>query len=63
MPEYRAYMVGTDGHILKATELVCPNDEAAKEYVRQLAQLVDGQDVELWQRERLVQMFCTRNDR
>jgi len=60
MPEYRAYMVGTDGHIVKATELVCPNDEAAKEYARQL---VDDHDVELWQRERLIQMFSTRNDR
>ncbi|HJW99971.1 MAG TPA: hypothetical protein VJ453_07410 [Terriglobales bacterium] len=49
MPEYRAYMVGTDGHILKATELVCPNDEAAKQYARQL---VDGHDVELFTNDR-----------
>jgi len=53
-------MVGTDGHILNVAELVCPNDESAKEYARQL---VDGHDVELWQGERLIQTFSTRNDR
>ena len=60
MPEYRAYMVGTDGHILNVAELVCPNDESAKEYARQL---VDGHDVELWQGERRIQISGLTNDR
>ena len=58
MPEYRAFMVGLDGHILNVIELVCPNDESAKEYARQL---VDGH--ELWQGERQIQTFSTRNVR
>jgi hypothetical protein len=60
MLEYRAFMVGVDGHILRAIELVCPNDESAKEYARQL---VDGCDVELWQGERQIQTFSTGNVR
>ena len=42
MPEYRAYMIGPDGHIIKRIELVC-DDEAAKQ---QAKALVDGHDVE-----------------
>jgi hypothetical protein len=30
MPEYRAYIVGHDGHFKEAIPLVCPDDEAAK---------------------------------
>jgi hypothetical protein len=30
MAEYRAYIVGEDGHFVRAVELVCPNDETAK---------------------------------
>jgi hypothetical protein len=35
-----------DGHILSRVDLVCEDDEAAKERAEQLA---DGHDVELWQ--------------
>jgi hypothetical protein len=51
MAEYRAYIVGEDGHFVRAVELVCPDDETAKEYAKQL---VDGHDIELWQQERLI---------
>jgi hypothetical protein len=51
MGEYRAYIIGKDAHFVRAIELVCPDDETAKE---QAKQLVDGHDIELWQRERLV---------
>jgi hypothetical protein len=43
--EYRAYVLGSDGHFLWSKEFVAVNDEAAREYVRQF---VDGHDVELW---------------
>ena len=48
--EYRAYLLA-DGHISKRIDLVCEDDNAAKEQARQL---VDEQDVELWAGRRLV---------
>ena len=54
MNEYRAYVMGLDGHILSRIDLVCENDEAAKERAEQL---VDGHDVELWQRDRKIATF------
>ena len=48
MAEYRAYVVGEDGHFVRVVEIVCPDDETAKEYAKQQ---VDGHDVELWQLE------------
>jgi hypothetical protein len=54
MREYRAYLIGPDGRITQRTELVCANDEAAKEHARQL---VDGHDVELWQGDRKIETF------
>jgi len=54
MAEYRAYTVGIDGHLLRAVELVCPDDEAAKQSAQQL---MDGHDVELWQGDRKIDLF------
>jgi hypothetical protein len=54
MDHYRAYIIGHDGHILSAVELIGENEEAAKEQARKL---VDGHDVELWQRERKISTF------
>ena len=54
MDHYRAYIMGHDGHILSAVELIGENEEAAKEQARKL---VDGHDVELWQRERKISTF------
>src|SRR4051812_34966704 len=36
MPEYRAYIVGLDGHFLRSVELVCPDEKTAKEYAKNL---------------------------
>ena len=54
MPEYRVYIIGADGHFQSSVPLICPDDETAKE---QAEQLVDGHDVELWQRARKVAKF------
>jgi len=54
MPEYRAYIVDSDGHFKSSVPLVCPDDETAK---KEAKQLVDGHDVELWQRVRKVATF------
>jgi hypothetical protein len=52
MQGYRAYLIGPDGHIVKRVELVCADDEAAKEQAK-----VDGYDVELWQEARRITEF------
>lgn len=54
MPGYRAYIIGIDGRFLRAIELVCPDDDTAKQYAKQL---VDGHDVELWQGDRKIELF------
>jgi hypothetical protein len=54
MAEYRAYVIGADGHFIRVVELVCTDDETAKEYTRQLA---DGHDIELWAGDRKVTAF------
>ena len=46
MSDYRAYLIGNDGHIFQAMNLDVPNDAAA---IAAALQLVDGHDVELWQ--------------
>ena len=54
MQEYRAYLIGPDGHIFQRTDLVCADDEAAKESAKRL---VNGHDVELWQLDRKIATF------
>lgn len=51
MPEYRVYIVGSDGHFQSSVPLVCADDDEALEHAQQL---VDGHDVELWQRARKI---------
>jgi hypothetical protein len=53
MPDYRAYLVGDDGHF-EAVSLVCDDDADATEKAKRL---VDGHDVELWQRARKIARF------
>jgi hypothetical protein len=57
MPEYRAYILGIDGHrFIRAADFLSdhPNDAAA---MKAAEQLVDGHDVELWDGGRLVGKF------
>jgi hypothetical protein len=51
MPEYRAYVIGYDGHIANFRTFVCDNDADATVWTKQL---VDGHDIELWSGERFV---------
>jgi len=51
---YRAYLIGRSGQILRRVDLVCANDESAKNHVKPL---LDGFPVELWDAERLVAVF------
>jgi hypothetical protein len=57
MPDYRAYIFGIDGHrFIKAAQFLSdhPDDVTA---MKAAEQLVDGYDVELWDRGRLVARF------
>jgi hypothetical protein len=54
MPEYRAYLIGSDGHFLDAVPLHCDDDHQA---IQQAKALTDSHNVELWQLDRLVATF------
>jgi hypothetical protein len=54
MRDYRAYIIGPDGHILDRFEFYCSDDEEAKE---RATQYVDGHDVELWHRDQKIADF------
>ena len=51
MQEYRAYIMGPDGHVQKRVDLRCNDEDEAIELAKQL---VDGHDVELWQLDRQI---------
>jgi hypothetical protein len=51
MPEYRAFIVGVDGHFIGFEPLVCADDEAAIERVKRLS---THDAIELWSGLRLV---------
>ena len=54
MPDYRVYIIGSDGHFQRSVALECADDAEATEKAKQL---VDGQDIELWQRDRKIAKF------
>ncbi len=54
MPEYRACLMNEDGSVLRSLQLLCPDDDTAMEYARQL---VDGHAIELWLGEKQVGRF------
>jgi hypothetical protein len=54
MPEYRIYFIGEDGHFKSSVGLECADDSKAEEKAKQL---VDGHDIELWQRTRKIATF------
>jgi hypothetical protein len=51
MNEYRAYLVGTDGHFDSFRAYRCADDSEAVIWAKQL---LDGHPVELWSGERFV---------
>jgi hypothetical protein len=52
--EYRACILDKDGQFLGPIELMCTEDETAKQFAKQL---VDGHDAELWQQDRQIAKF------
>jgi hypothetical protein len=55
MPDYRAYIVGIDGHFARVEFLHSHLNDAAA--IKAAKQLVDGHDIELWDRDRFVGRF------
>jgi hypothetical protein len=53
MPEYRAYIIGSDGHFREAIAMNCDSDEAASHRAGNLAS-AEGVDIDLWQSARMV---------
>ena len=52
MPDYRLFTIGIDGHFIKVDFLTNHADDATA--IEAAKQLVDGRDLELWDRDRLV---------
>jgi hypothetical protein len=54
MEEYRAYVIGSDGHVINRVDIRCSDEKEA----RRLAKIaVDGHAVELWQMDRFIERF------
>ena len=58
MVDYRAYLVGSDGHFYEAVALVCADDAEA---IQKAEKLVDHREVELWQLDRKIAAFKPRS--
>jgi hypothetical protein len=54
MPNYRAYIIGSDGGFQESVPLDCADDNMA---MMKAKQLVGGHHVELWQRTRKIARF------
>ena len=55
MPEYRAYIVGEDGHFIGYEPMVCANDNEATEKAKPLS---NRGPVELWSGPHLVVLLA-----
>ncbi len=51
MVEYRAYVIGNDGHIVRPIERVCENDEAA---IAEVKTFLLDRTIEIWSGDRFV---------
>jgi hypothetical protein len=54
MPDYRAYIFGTDGEFQESVPLDCADDNVA---MLKAKQLVNGHHIELWQCTRKIALF------
>lgn len=57
MLEYRAYVLGKNGRIMKRRDFEAADDKDALQHARQY---VDGNDVEVWQLDRLVKLLTNK---
>ena len=59
MSHYRAYLIAPDGHHIKAVDIECVDDDAAKKRAEQMA---DGTNVELWEHARRIAKFGSKSE-
>ena len=52
--DYRAFIIGEDGHVNGRVDLLCENGTEAVEKAKQL---VDGDDIEFWHRDHSIARF------
>jgi hypothetical protein len=52
--DFRAYLLGPDGHVQNCVELRCGDEAEARSLARQL---VSDRDVELWLLDRMIETF------
>jgi hypothetical protein len=57
MPQYHAYIIGSDGEFHNSVPLESPDDAVARKTAKQL---VDGHHVELWPSTRKIATFDPR---
>jgi hypothetical protein len=57
MRDYRVYVIGQEGHFINVIDLSCEDDNAA---IKATKPLIDGHDLELWQRDRRIARFDSR---
>jgi hypothetical protein len=58
MGDYRAYLIGRDGRIVKRHDFVARDDEDAMQQARQY---LNGLDIELWTRNRKVGLLKAKD--
>jgi hypothetical protein len=59
MQDYRAFILGPDDRVMAAVDLLCENEGEA---IKAAKRLVDGHDIELWQRDRKIERFNRGDD-
>jgi hypothetical protein len=58
MPGYYLYIMSNDGHVQNRVNVICADDEEARNRARRL---MDGQAVELWLEGRKIAEFKPEN--
>ena len=58
MSHYRAYLIACNGQHIRAVNLECVDDNAAKKRAEQMA---DGTNVELWEHARRIAKFESKS--
>jgi hypothetical protein len=61
VPDYRAFVIGPDDHVIDRHDLTANDDEAAKKRVQELAELAEGYDIELWHLDRKIARFKAKH--
>lgn len=59
MSHYKAYLIAADGHHIKAVDLECLDDDAAKKRAEQMTAV---SNVELWEHARRIAKFSSKSE-